>query len=449
METFKILNARLASQRLATIEVRDGRIIEVRDQNQAMVPPPPIAVPVATLKSDQQAAIIDATGNLIVPAALDVHIHARDPGLVHKEDWTSIGRCARQGGVAAVVDMPNTIPPTLTAADVEQKAELARKSGIAVKILLGVSARNIGTIGQTLRRSDLPIVGVKVFYGPSTGDLVFSDLEALGKNLPADGRRLVVFHSEDQCGIDCNKAELVNDYEAAKQSTTPSAYAIHSQLRSSSTAWTSTQIILDWAVTWKGPVHLAHVSTPREIDMVLNARSRGAQITCEVAPHHLLLSTRDYDRLGGFLKVNPPVRSLEEVAALRQHMTDGHIDMIATDHAPHTIDEKKRPYEGCPSGMPSLDFFYPLAFEIGRICKLSVERVVELASTEPAKRFGFDDLGQIAVGKEASFVWIEEKPWTLTAKEVVSKCGWTPYDGMSLPARVRVTWLKGRNIYCG
>lgn len=447
----RILNARLPNGNYGTIEIQNSQIYRIVTQDLGII------TKVAGVKKLTEVALqgrllssmdqIDAQGEWIFPAAIDAHIHSRSPGLEAKEDWETVGKCAAKGGVAAVVDMPNTIPPTLYREQALQKAALAEKSGVDFRILMGVSAKNIETLAPVLEDLSLPVCGVKVFYGPSTGDLVYSDLVKLGQCIPKRGNRLIVFHSEDQCGIDCNKAELGGEYEQVRDRTDKASYSIHSRLRSSSTAWTATQEILKWAETYNGPVHIAHVSTPKEVEMILGARKRGAQVTCEVAPHHILLSTADYPKLGGFLKVNPPVRSPEEVKELRGHLAAGNIDMIATDHAPHLKEEKIRPYDQCPSGMPSLDFFYPLAMEMARVSGLSMEKAVNLVTEAPARVFGFPGLAGFKPGCEASFVWYRAVPTQVSEKEVVSKCGWSPYDGMMLPGKVLATWRNGRCLY--
>lgn len=447
----RIINCRLINDDLVSIEIKNNQIFRIVSQSDGLLSAPENSASMVTAASKGRSLVsdetIDARGELILPAAIDAHIHARSPGLEQKEDWHTVGACAAKGGVAAVVDMPNTIPPTLFREQVIQKAELAAKSGIDFRILVGVSTKNIASLKTLLEETALPTCGVKVFYGPSTGDLVFSDLKQLSGAIPKRGRRLLVFHSEDQCGIDCNREHMQEEYQKACATTDPNAYSIHSRMRDSNTAWTSTAEILKWAETYDGPVHIAHVSTPREVDMILAAKSRGAQITCEVAPHHILLSTEDYGRLGGYLKVNPPVRSLAEVMDLRQHLACGHIDIIATDHAPHLREEKLRPYDQCPSGMPSLDFFYPLAFAMAEACGMQKQQVLPLVSEVPAKIFGFSSLKGLQEGAEASFVWYKELPLKVTAKEVVSKCGWSPYDGMVLPGRVAASWRQGRCIY--
>jgi len=389
-------------------------------------------------------AIIDAGGATILPAGVDVHVHSRDPGLTHKETWQTLVAGAWRGGVAAVADMPNTLPPTLTRATVLDKAKLAMAAGLDDKFLLGVGAGNIGEVAALLTDAELPICALKVFYGRTTGELVYDDLEALARALPDHLTKPIVFHSEDQCTIDCNHTRLIGQ----TVSRANSAFAVHSEIRSSAAAHLSTRTILDWArKSYRRPVHIAHVSTPVEVEMIAEARAGGASVTCEVAPHHLLMSTDDYERLGPLVKMNPPLRSKAEMEALGRLVALGAVDVYATDHAPHLLAEKQTDVEHAPSGVPSLEFFYPLLFAVSRRIGLELTKAIAMASARPAQLFGFKAKGQIADGFDADFVWLSEAGSRVANQSVLSKCGWSPYDGMDLPRDVLATWVRGRRVY--
>jgi dihydroorotase len=190
-------------------------------------------------------------------------------------------------------------------------------------------------------------------------------------------------------------------------------------------------------------VHIAHVSTPAEIELIQQFKHKGASITSEVAPHHLLLCEDDYEQLGPFLKVNPPVRSRQEVEQLKRHLANGEIDAIATDHAPHTIAEKRASLKSAPSGLPSIEFYVPLLFKIGRMLGIPVPRLVDLGSRTPARLLGLDHIGRIAPGYDASFVLLGEGAWIAEESRVKSKCGWSPYAGFEFPVWVEGTWHRG------
>jgi len=440
MTVTRIINAKNAQKRWYSLVLSDGHITSVELQTGPVAPSPGVKrLEAATDVHRGPDQTWDAGGDLLIPAGVDIHIHSRDPGLTHKEDWTSVARGGARGGVAAVVDMPNTIPATMTRETVLAKAERAQRSGIGFRLFLGVGRSNVNQLATLLTDPSLPLAGVKVYYGQSTGDLMFADLQALDQVLPRGGGKLLVFHSEDQCCIDDNTK--VVDVAGLGQSNVD--YAIHSKLRDSRSAWTATQAILDWAIKSRRSIHIAHVSTPREVEMIADARIKGAHVTCEVAPHHLLLSTDDYPRLGPFLKVNPPVRSPEEVAALRLLVKQGCVDAFATDHAPHTRNEKLQPYARCPSGMPSLEWFYPLIFRISDDIGLARERAVNMASTRPAELVGLSDYGALEPGRPFQATLIREGNNTISEHDVVSKCGWTPYDGLVVPVKVLATWHGG------
>lgn len=436
-----ILNAKLSDGSLYTIEWQDERFTSVTPQ--AAVIDVSDAGTLSDLARSVPPAKVDAGQALLLPGLIDAHVHSRDPGLTHKESWATLALAAAKGGVVGVVDMPNTIPPTMTTAEVQQKAERAAAAGIAHKFLLGVDERNVGTLRQTLADSSLPVCGVKVYFGHSTGNLMFDSLDKLHVALGGAKDTLVVFHSEDQCGIDHNYTSI----DRKQFGEGNSAFRIHTALRSSQTAYTATKKILAWAVQHQYRVHIAHLSTPRELELIAEARQQGARITSEVAPHHLLLCDDDYDSLGPLLKVNPPVRSKAEMLALRSAFGQGAIEVFATDHAPHTLLEKAAPYDHCPSGMPSIDFFAPLLFDCAQQADLSLDKAVDMAASVPADLYGFADYGRIAPGAYANFVWIQAQPLWLDEKEVLSKCGWTPYHGRRLPVTVAATWHRGKVVY--
>ncbi len=446
----KIINATLIDDSLVTIAIEHGQIAAV-DRQSSQLPSPPSVISsrqplweAVDLTSTEAGATVDAAGALILPAMTDIHIHSRDPGFPEKETWESVAAAAHKGGVCAVADMPNTNPPTMFAQDLRDKAERARRAHLDVGLYLGVGARNIAHLAEALRLDDVPICGLKVYYGQSTGELMYDDLAALARALPTDRATFLSFHSEDQCCIDDNVARLgwpndELDYAAFRR---------HSELRSSEAAHRSTQTILDWSIDHKVGVHIAHLSTPREVELIGEARARGARVTCEVAPHHLIFSIEDYPRLGPFLKVNPPVRSHDEVVQLRRYVAEGLIDIFATDHAPHTLAEKSRPMSKCPSGMPALEFFTPLLLHVADLCGFPRQRAVAMGSALPQKLCPIGRSGQIAPGFDANLIMVRSGTFSVTSDKIKAKCGWSPYEGMQLPGEVVATWIRGRRVYC-
>lgn len=441
-----IINARDCSGNWFGFAVAGGRFSAVGMQ-PGRVPTPPDAQSLDAFDATSAAAsaVFDARGATILPAGIDAHVHSRDPGLTRKETWATLAAGAFRGGVTTVCDMPNTIPPTMTAADVRAKAEIAAASGAHFSLLLGVGASNIQDVARILYDPHLPVCALKVFYGKTTGELLWDDLEMLGRMLPPDGDKLLVFHSEDQCTVDCNQAR----FQGRLQERDNASFSVHSAIRSSDAAHASTRAILDWAVKWGGRTHIAHISTPVEVELVAAAKARGAQVSCEVAPHHLLLSTDDYERLGPLVKMNPPLRSPAEVALLQKQFGEGLIDVWATDHAPHLLEEKHSEVGKSPSGVPGVELFYQLLLLCAQRFQLPIEQAVAMATSAPARLFGLKGLGAISAGNFAEFVCLGDTARTVRGEEVVSKCGWTPYDGVQVPRDVTGTWCRGNRVYAG
>ncbi|MBP9708792.1 MAG: dihydroorotase family protein, partial [Oligoflexales bacterium] len=227
----------------------------------------------------------------------------------------------------------------------------------------------------------------------------------------------------------------------------PEDFIIHSLIRSSKAAMTSTEAILEWAIRYKRPVHIAHISTPQEVAMILKANKLGAHISCEVAPHHLLLDTSYYSKFGSLVKMNPPIRSLEEVQQLNRHFSNGEIDIWATDHAPHTKEEKATTVRKAPSGVPGIELFYPLFFECLARNKIPLEKLFSMANSKPAKLFGFDKLGEIKPGNFADFVFMEAGEYLVDETKLLGKSHWSPYHGFKLKHKVLACFNSGELKY--
>jgi dihydroorotase len=432
-----------------TLEVKNGLFSRIKTQ-QAPVPPDLTSrflTDIGDLNQLPLGTKVDAAGSLLLPGMIDGHVHSRDPGLTHKESWDTLGHAAFKGGVVAVCDMPNTHPATVDRAAVRLKAERAAASGLYYEFYLGVSDDNLDQLTPLMMDSTLPLCGLKVFYGTSTGPLKFSDLARLTAALHNCKRDvLIAFHAEEQGIIDANGAHF-----CTCQMSNPIDYAIHSKVRDKSAAIAAVEKIADWAVASSHRVHICHVSSPEEVDIVCRARAKGARITMEVAPHHMWFHTGDYEDWGGFLKVNPPVREEADRLALCRLFAAGDLfDIFATDHAPHAREEKlQRDYDQCPSGMPAIEFFTPLLLTLGRKHHLSLGKAVKMATAGAAHLFGWSHLGSFEAGRWASFCLVHEGPWIVDDAAVEAKCGWSPYVGVTLDYKVLATWQKGKRVYKG
>jgi dihydroorotase len=449
-----IKNARFADGSLHSLALSGGQFSEThRQKSEEHIAEAHLSLEAYAARSQDPAWIaaqtgpllVDARGELVVPGGIDVHLHSRDPGFPEKETWGTLGEAAFRGGVVAVVDMPNTEPPTLYREEILDKAARARASGLYFKFLLGVTAENLEGLPALLQDPSLPLCGLKIYYGQSTGNLHFVDLEQLATKVPQLHNSMLVFHAEDQNCIDRHSRALspTGDYASVTES-----YAVHSLIRDSDSAVQATTALIRWAKRWKRAIHIAHVSTPDEMALIAAARAEGVHISSEVCPHHLLLSVHDYEQLGGFLKVNPPVRSRVEVDLLRRYMGQGSIDCFVTDHAPHTKAEKLRPYSSCPSGIPAIEFYWPLFAQACALSGASMATLLSMVSSTPARLFGFPRLGHLAPGYLASFVWLSsEEPRTISPDQVKAHCGWSPYIGTRVPVCVKATWQEGTCRY--
>lgn len=400
---------------------------------------------VGTLNHDDKELLCDARGELLVPGAIDCHVHSREPGHSYKETWKTLGQSAFKGGVTTIIDMPNTSPATLDRETVLEKVAIAEKSGLNYKFLLGVVDSNLKTIGSLLNDDSLPLAGVKVYYGRSTGNLLFDNLEALSP-VAQNTSKVFVFHCEQQEIIEENLKLYEKKLTDMKN---PSDFIIHSQIRPSKAAIKATETVLNWALNTKSRVHIAHVSTPQEIELIEKAKKKSNKITCEVAPHHLYFCDEDYKKHGGYIKVNPPVRSKKERNLLKTLTLQGKANCFATDHAPHSKLEKIGNYNSVPSGIPSLEFFWPLLYnllETGQRA-LSLAELIPIVTTEPAAIFGFNRLAGFIPNSCVNMVCLERKKWTLTKNHLEAKCSWSPYVDFEFQAKVKHTWCQGKRVY--
>lgn len=387
-------------------------------------------------RSHPEKQVIDASGLTAVPTAVDCHVHSRDPGFPDKETWRTLTAACGHGGVTGVVDMPNTMPQTVDRHGLDAKMSRIAGSWLDYRILMGVSAQtSFADLVEVLEQPDLPVCGLKIYLGQSTGNMQSDDFGALDRLIGPLAGRPIVFHCEDQCRMD-SQLSAVDSTQLDTQN-----YQIHSVIRDSQAAVLATRRVLQWAAPRQQPVHIAHVSTPDEMAEIADARDRGVAVTAEVCPHHLLFTDRDYERFGSLIKVNPPVRSIAEVEKLRQFFQSGQVDCFGTDHAPHTLAEKSLPYRSCPSGISSIDFFVPAFAACLRDWQdLSAWRMV---NTNPAKLFGFDIPDKIEAGSDASFSLVAEHSDSSSPEQVFSGCGWSPYQQLTLPIRVLATVQRG------
>ncbi|MGH6948524.1 MAG: dihydroorotase [Kiloniellales bacterium] len=382
------------------------------------------------------AETLDARGLTVLPGVIDSQVHFREPGLEHKEDLASGTRAAALGGVTAIMEMPNTKPSTLTAADLDDK--LARAKGRAWvdhAFFVGAAAENAETLGALERHPGC--AGVKIFMGSSTGSLLVEDDETLAAVLRS-GRRRVAIHAEDEPRLR-ERLKLVRDGADPAQ---------HPVWRDAETARLATERILRLARAAGRQIHLLHVTTAEEMPLLAVNKDIAS---VEVTPQHLTLAAPDcYERLGSFAQMNPPIRSAEHRDGLWRGIAAGIVDVIGSDHAPHTKEEKAKAYPASPSGMPGVQTLLPLLLDHMRAGRLTLERLVDLTSAGPARIYGIAGKGRIAVGFDADLTLVDLKARReITGAWLASKCGWSPFEGTTVTGWPKATLVGGRVVMQG
>ncbi len=375
----------------------------------------------------------DLSGKHILPGIIDSQVHFREPGLEHKEDLTSGTAAAAMGGVTAIFEMPNTNPSTTTPEALADK--VARGTGRAwvdFAFFLGATAENAKHLATW---ENLPgCAGIKVFMGSSTGNLLVDEEDAL-REVFSNGKRRVAVHSEDETRLK-ERFEMVRD---------GAPVTMHPVWRDEEAAVRSTTRLKRLAEETGRAVHVLHVTTAEEMEILEN---RPANMTVEVTPQHLTLSAPGaYERKGTLVQMNPPIRGKRHVAALWQGVKDGIVSCLGSDHAPHTREEKAKPYPQSPSGMPGVQTLVPLMLNHVNQGRLSLEDFVALASTRPAEIFGAKDRGKIAVGMRADLTVVDMAEERMISDDwIVSKCGWTPFHGMEVIGWPKMTIVGGKLV---
>jgi dihydroorotase len=400
---------------IGDVLVRDERIVE-------------IAAEIATTEVTRE---IDATGLLLLPGVIDPQVHFREPGLEHKEDLTTASRACAKGGVTSFLEMPNTKPLTITQAALDDKLQRAsQKSIVNYGFFIGATPANLPDL-----RAASPVCGIKAFMGSQHGDLLV-DTQAVLEPIFAEGKRLIAVHAEDQARINQRKQEFAGITDPA----------IHSQIQDDIAALNATKLALDLSQKYQRRLHILHLSTAIEVEYL--RQHKPAWVTAEVTPQHLLLNTDAYAKIGTLAQMNPPLRSHHDNDVLWQGLLDGTIDFIATDHAPHTLDEKAKGYPNTPSGMPGVETALPVMLTQAVAGKCSIEQVSNWMSTAVATAYGIPNKGAIAIGYDADLVLVDvERYHVLERADVESKCGWSPFEGWSLTGYPVYTIVNGNVVF--
>jgi dihydroorotase len=410
----------------ATVVNQDGtgtRDVGIRDGRIAGL---------GTIGPETAAEVIDAKGLHILPGVIDTQVHFREPGLEHKEDLETGSRAAVQGGVTAVFEMPNTKPPTTSAAALADKVARARGRMLCdFAFYVGATRDNIGELAQLERLEGA--AGVKVFAGSSTGDLLVDDEASIARILSSTRRR-AAFHSEDEARL--------KERMGLRREGDPSS---HPEWRDAQAALISTKRLVRLAETLNRRIHILHVSTADEMAFLADHKDWAS---VEVTPHHLTLVAPDcYRELGAYAQMNPPVRDEAHRRALWSALASGIVDVLGSDHAPHTREEKEHAYPASHSGMTGVQTLVPIMLDHVNAGRLSLERFVDLTSAGPQRLFGIRNKGRIAVGYDADLTIVDlKRTETITNDWIASRCGWTPYHGRKVTGWPVATVVRGRKV---
>ena len=406
----------------------DGRCRDVRTESGT------IDAVAESVDSDSVDRVIDADGRLLLPGMIDAHVHFREPGDSHKETWTTGSQSAAAGGVTTVVDQPNTDPPTITGDRFDRKAALASLSRVDYGLNGGVTST-----WDHESLFDRPIVALgEVFLADSTGGMgIDTEQFAAAVDRAADADVTVTVHAEDATRFD----ETARSRDAGGIGSDADADC-WSQYRPAAAEVAAVERAVEIGADAGATLHIAHTSTPEGVDAAVDA---GA--TCEATPHHLLLSREDATELGTYGRMNPPLRSESRRDALWERLVDGAIDIVATDHAPHTVAEKETELWDAPSGVPGVETALPLLLERARQGKLAYERVRDVTAANVASVFDLPRKGRVAEGYDADLVLVDPaESREICGDELHSKCGWTPFEGMAgvFPS---LTMVRGTVVY--
>ena len=427
MTTTLIVNARLVNEGRefdGDLRFADGRIEQIG----------------SGLAAREGEAVIDAAGRRLLPGMIDDQVHFREPGMEYKADIATESAAAVAGGLTSFMDMPNTNPPTLDAAALEDKYR--RAAGRAwgnYGFYMGASNDNLAAVRAI---DPLATPGLKVFMGASTGNMLVDNpetLDAIFREAPVP----IITHCEDTPTIDANFAAFRAKY--GEDGLVP---RMHPDIRSREACIKSTRLAMELARRHGTRLHVLHISTADELALfeqgpLIRADGSRKQITAETCVHFTRFARDDYDRLGNLIKCNPAIKDESDRQAIIDALADDRLDVLATDHAPHTLEEKAKPYASAPSGLPLVQFALNAALELVHEGRLTTAQVVQKFAHAPAQLFDVEHRGYLREGYAADLVLIDDTPYTVRREDVLSKVGWSPFEGMTFRSRIAATWVNG------
>lgn len=428
MSTFLIKNARI---------VNEGSIFEgdVLIENEIIRQ---IAENISAKSSE--CIIIDAEGSFLIPGVIDDQVHFREPGLTHKGDIASESKAAVAGGITSYIEQPNTVPNAVTQELLEDKYQIASKTSHAnYSFMMGGTNDNLE---EVLKTNPKNVAGIKLFLGSSTGNMLVDNQDVLEK-IFSSTKMLIAVHCEDEATIKANLEKYIAQYGE------DIPVNAHHLIRSEAACYISSSKAIELAKKTGARLHVFHVSTAKETELFTNKIPlEKKQITAEVCIHHLWFTNEDYDKKGNFIKWNPAVKTQLDQDGLWKALLDDRIDVIATDHAPHTFEEKQNKYLNCPSGGPLVQHALVAMMEACNKGKISIEKIVEKMCHNPAKIFKIENRGFIKEGYFADLVVVNpHMPWNVKKENIISKCGWSPFEEVNFKSRVTHTFVNGKLAY--
>jgi len=390
---------------------------------------------------DVHVHVIDAAGCYVLPGVIDSQVHFREPGLTYKGDIASESRAAIAGGVTSYVEQPNTVPQATTVEELEKKyTRAAAVSWANYSFNMGATNDNLEELKKISKRD---VAGIKIFMGSSTGNMLVDNPETLERIFREVDHQLIA-HCEDEATIQGNLERYIA--EKGRENLTA---ADHPYIRSAEGCYISSSAAIAMARKTGARFHLYHVSTAMELDLLDGDIPLGEKkITAEACVHHLWFSEEDYAEKGNLIKWNPAVKTKADRNALREALLNGKIDVVSTDHAPHTLEEKMRPYADAPSGGPLVQNSLSAMLELARRNDIDFARIVQLMCHNQADLFGIEERGYLREGYHADVVIVDpSRPWNVTSDNVLSKCGWSPFEGRTFASRVTHTFVNGHLVY--
>jgi dihydroorotase len=392
------------------------------------------------IKATENVEIIDAEGKFLIPGFIDDQVHFREPGLTHKANIATESRAAVAGGITTFIEMPNTVPQATTQELLEDKFTIASNDSYAnYSFMFGGTNDNLD---ELLKTDPKKVAGIKLFLGSSTGNMLV-DNEAVLEKIFSSTKMIISVHCEDEATIRKNTQEFVDKYG----DDIPVKY--HPIIRSEEACYLSSSKAIELAKKTGARLHIFHVSTAKETELFRNdIPLEEKQITSEVCIHHLWFSDKDYEEKGTHIKWNPAVKTEKDRLGLWEALLDDRIDVLATDHAPHTLEEKTNVYTKAPSGGPLVQHAVTAILEKVKEGVISIEKAVEKMSHNPAKLFQIEKRGFIKEGYFADLVLIDtNKPQTVAKDNILYKCGWSPFEGTTFSSTITQTFINGNLIY--